>query len=116
MVHQHQQPTDAARLGNDLRFHAVYGIHQFVVFLKGHWRVGRVFRVQLNHAVQAVQPLDVVFVVDDGQHDMPVPGLDIAVHHQQIPIVDVGADYGIADHPEKEGRESIEILILGDTQ
>nr|WP_231623527.1 hypothetical protein [Nitrosospira briensis] len=51
------------------------------MFLKAYRRVGGIFRVQFDHAILAVQPLDRVFVVDDGQHDMPVPGLDGTVNH-----------------------------------
>jgi len=33
---------------------------------------------------------------------MPVPGLDGAVHHQQVPIMDIGSRHGIPNHAEEE--------------
>ncbi len=76
---------------------------QLIVFLKADRRIGRILGMQLDHPIATVQTLDRVFVIDHGQHDMPVPGFNGAVHRQHIAVMDVRTRHGVPDHPEEEG-------------
>jgi len=41
--------------------------------------------------------------VQHGYHDLPWPGFEAAVHHQEITVVDPGSRHRVSADPQKEG-------------
>ena len=76
---------------------------EVVFFFDEPGRVQGVFGHQLDHAASAVQTLDGELVVELGDDDAVVLGVDAAVHQQRIAFVDANAGHGVALDAEDVG-------------
>lgn len=64
--------------------------------------VGSIFSMKLDYAILMIEPFNGIFVIDDGKHDVSVLGLNRAIYHQHIAIMNIGACHGITDYAEEK--------------
>lgn len=78
--------------------------------------IGRVGGQQGDFAAAAVQALDQTLAIDEGDHDVTVCGLDAAIDHQDVAVVDVGVLHRITAHGEEEGQDGVAHQVIVDVE
>ena len=62
----------------------------------------RIGSFQAKSALMASETLEGEASIEDSHHHSARPGVETAIHHQQITILDAGSSHGMSAHPQEE--------------